>query len=227
MIISEQEKNRILGLHSNSRNVNGSLINEQYTWDGPVDITDELISRGHVGMSDDVPRWHGQSDIVKNTWFCLDGRDYRDYGIDEPTFDRFNWLWGGIEGGVTSWGTNEEQVYHALSAAGPDGGDIKSSFAGKGKITKNDLKKLTPVLQCMKTQEPWKNDFTKTNIGVWDWILGDFSGLEKCYLQAYMDEDSKASGYPGEGGGRGIKDCNDQYNYNYHNKLTNWVKELF
>jgi len=134
MIISEEEKNRILGLHSNSRNVNGSLINEQYTWAGPVDVTDELINRGQVGMSDDVRRWHGQSDSVKNTWFCLDGRNYRDYGIDEPTFDRFNWLWSGIEGGVTSWGTNEEQVYHALSSEGPDGGDIKSSFAGKGKI---------------------------------------------------------------------------------------------
>ena len=50
MRLTEQEKNRILSLHTNSKNVNGSLINEQYTWDGPVDMTDELVARGQIGM---------------------------------------------------------------------------------------------------------------------------------------------------------------------------------
>ena len=70
------------------------------------------------------------------------------------------------------------------------------------------------MLQCMKTKEPWKNDFTKTDVSVWGWILDDFSGIEKCYLQAFVN-------------GKGRGDCDDKHGYFWWNKASNFIKGLF
>jgi len=212
MRLTEQEKNRILSLHTNSKNVNGSLITEQYTWKGPVDMTDELIARGQVGMSDDLRDWEAQSDSVKNIFFCLDGREYRDYGFDEPTYERFLWLWQSIEGKA---GTDEDGVYQAISSwCNEENRKGCPKFTDKGKYTISDLEKFKPILQCMKTKEPWKNDFTKTDVSVWSWILDDFSGIEKCYLQAFMN-------------GKGRGDCDTKHGYFWWNKASNFIKGLF
>ena len=145
----------------------------------------------------------------------MDDHDNRGWDMDDDTYNRFKLLHSAIEGPLGGAGTDEDMVWMAL-AGSTEGGYYKGG--GKGKISDEQLQNMLPILSCMNSDKPWEENYMEVNDldgqNVYGWILNDFSGEEKCYLQTYMS-----------GGDR--QPCDDKYNYFWWNKASNWVKGLF
>ena len=210
--VKESEKNRIRKLHESHKSTYGSsLINEQTTSSSGISADGTVTSIETTFFPPEIAK---EDDDTKKYWFCMDDRANRGYDMDDDTYNRFQLLYSAIEGPMDGVGTDEDSVWMAL--AGSTEGRRFPHW--KGKITEDQLEKMLPILSCMNSDKPWETDYMVDNDldgqNVYGWILNDFSGAEKCYLQAYMS-----------GGDR--QACDDKYNYFWWNKASNWVKGLF
>ena len=211
MIISEQEKNRIRKLHNTHKSFHGtSLINEQMTSSSSGVDEDGNVTKIEKTLVQFPPVVADLGDDTKKVWYCMDDHANRGWNMDDDTYKRFQLLYSAIEGPMGGAGTDEDAVWMALAG--------HADFGGEGKIGEDQLQNMLPILSCMKSDKPWETDYMVDNDldgqNVYGWILNDFSGEEKCYLQAYMS-----------GGDR--QACDDKHNYFWWNKAANWIKGLF
>tara|TARA_R110000824_G_scaffold9074_3_gene40965 strand:+ start:1884 stop:2561 length:678 start_codon:yes stop_codon:yes gene_type:complete len=203
-----------------------TIINEQNTGKGDEKYVNAIASRNQnpkgVGTALSTFTFpseiEDQSDDVKRAWFCMSDRKNRGWNMDDDTYNRFNLLHYAIDGGVGGIGTDENMVWMALA------GSVDPAYKGnknipKGRIKKDQLKKMLPVISCMKSDKPWEENYMTDNdldgSNAWGWIMDDFGGVEKCYLQSYVM------------GNGDRKSCDDKHGYFWWNKASNWLKELF
>ena len=206
MIISKQEKTRILKLHESERHPHGSALLIKEDIDPPTGLDATFVFPADIA---------NQNDNIKRVWYCMDDRTNRGWDIDDNTYQRFNLLHMGIEGHITGSGTDEDLVWTALSGGNPE--EQKSGIP-KGRIEDNQLQKMMPILSCMKSDKPWEQDYMKDNNlegkNTYGWIMDDFGGVERCYLQAYLQK-------------KGRGDCDSKHGYFWWDKAANWIKGLF
>tara|TARA_R110002051_G_scaffold121622_2_gene194750 strand:+ start:3679 stop:4344 length:666 start_codon:yes stop_codon:yes gene_type:complete len=215
--LKESEKDRIRKLHESHKSFYGtSLINEQITSSSSgVDEYGNVTKIETTKAFEFPPEIVDLEDDTKKVWYCMDDHANRGWNMDDDTYKRFQLLYSAIDGPMYGAGTDEDSVWAAL-AGSTAGGYYKGG--GKGKISDDQLQNMLPVLSCMNSDKPWETDYMVDNDldgqNVYGWILNDFSGEEKCYLQAYMS-----------GGDR--QPCDDKHNYFWWNKASNWIKGLF
>ena len=223
--LNESEKNRIRKLHESHKSFHGtSLINEQITSSSSGVDLEGNVTKIETTKAFEFPEHIADlSEDTQRIWFCMDDRDNRGWNLDDNTYQRFRLLYDGIEGHLSSAGTDEESVWTALS-----GGDPEEQKYGipKGSISGKQVKNMLPILSCMKSDRPWEQDYMKDNdlegMDVRNWILADFSGMEQCLISAYLRYGGMTTNAR-----EAKKNCEDRYGYAWWDKAANWVKGLF
>lgn len=216
--VKESEKDRIRKLHEAHKSFHGtSLINEQITSSSSGVDEDGNVTKIEKTTVQFPPEIIDEGDDTKKYWYCMQDRDNRGWNMSEDTYNRFYLLHSAIEGHLSSAGTDEDLVWMALS------GSMDPKYKGnktipKGRIGENQLQQMMPILSCMKSDKPWEQDYMKENDlglkGTWGWIMDDFSGIEACYLHAFLKK-------------KGRGDCDQKHGYFWWNKASNWIKGLF
>ena len=149
---------------------------------------------------------------MKRHFYCLDKSSpyFQSLGIDDITKNRYSLLRAGID----HMGTDEPAVWAAVTG-GPykDCPTCTSDYTLNGKrITKQQYKKMLPLVNCMLTKKPWEG-IEKKFVGTRQWILADYGGEEKCHLQNYLFA--------------GSKDCKKAFDFWWWEQPAEWVRELF
>ena len=216
--VKESEKNRIRKLHESYKSFPGTSLNEQITSSSSGVDSEGNVTKIETTKAFEFPSHiAGEKDNIKRIWFCMDDRANRGWNMSEDTYNRFYFLDAGIEGMFGGGGTDEDLVWMALSGSHDPKYKDKKDIP-KGKIGDGQLQEMQPILSCMQSDKPWEQDYMNDNNldgkNVYGWILDDFSGIERCYLQSYLAN-------------KGRGDCEDRYGYAWWDKAANWIKGIF
>jgi len=194
------------------------MMSEQTSRSSGVDSQGNVMKVERTKPSFEFPpEIADEKDKIKRVWYCMQDRKNRGWNMSEDTYNRFYFLDAGIEGMLGGAGTDEGLVWMAL--AGSRDPEYKGKkHIPKGRIGKNQLQEMQPILACMQSDKPWEQNYMKENNlegkNAYGWIMDDFSGVERCYLQAFLAE-------------KGRGHCDDKHGYFWWNKAANWIKELF